>query len=383
MKIKNIISFLMIIGVVAIGSQAVSAQFNRPIPTQNNSQCDKTRLTPIKCGFYEEGYIDGAKDARSNRRSNYRNYRRKYSSQYESFYRDGYENGYKGRNTGTRWNSKQRSAYDRGYNYGVSDVNRRISRLPRRYEGRYDRNYESYYRKGYGDGYAKRTREYNTTIGDYDNPRFPDRGNRPRGTATGTLTWNGRVDNRVQIVLRGDQVETKRIAGRLSGVYKNLSGVLPRNATVSVTTLDGRGEVRVLQQPNRSNRNTAIIEVFDQRRGDDNYNLSITWRSSRVQETYTPGKLTWRGIVDGSVDIKISGDYAEAIDNSGSGLRVIESNFEGYLAGRNDSIRINKKEGRGTVSVIEQPSRQNDYTATIRIFDPKSGDDEYELEITW
>lgn len=384
MRIKNLISFLMIIGVVAIGSQAVSAQFNRPIPRQNDSsQCDRSQLSPIKCGFYEEGYLDGAADARNNLKSNYRKYRGKYSNQYESFYRDGYENGYRGLNSGTRWTMQQRAAYDLGYNYGSNDENRRVSRFPDRYNGRYNRNYQSYYEKGYFDGYDQKSRQYDTTIGGVDNPRFPSSGNRPRGTATGTLTWNGRVDNRVQISLRADEVKTTAIAGRLSGVFHNLNGVLPRNATISVRTLDGRGQVRVLQQPSRANRNTAIVEIYDSKRSDDNYSLEISWVASRVQETYEPGKLTWRGIVDGTVDISISGDFAEAFDKTGSGLRVIESDLEGYLAGRNASVRVNKKEGRGTVSVIEQPSQQNDYTAVIRIFDPKGGDDEYELEVIW
>lgn len=377
----------MIFGVVAFTSQPVSAQFNSN-RINTNPQCDKTKLSPIKCGYYEEGYQDGEADAKSNRDNDYKRYRSKFDSQYDSFYQSGYEEGYRSVRPYSRWSNQQRDAYDVGYRFGEDDRNRRISRLPARYEGRYERFYTEYYQKGYFDGYDNRPKQYDTPIGTNGNPPtlpFPGGGtNNRRGTATGTLTWNGKVDNRVQIILQGDEVKTQIIAGRLSGVYNNLQGVLPRrNATVSVSKLDGRGDVRVLQQPNRSNNFTAIIEVFDLKSSDDNYNLRITWQASQAQETYSPGKLTWRGRVDQTVNIRISGDYVESVDQTGSGLANVRYDLDGYLAVRVGNVRVDKRNGRGTVSVIEQPSRQNDYTAVIQIFDPKGGDDDYEIEVVW
>ncbi len=373
----------MILGVVGFVSQTVSAQFNSTV-RNNFPQCDKARLSPIKCGYFEEGFQDGAEDAKSNRDNDHKRYRSKYENQYESFYRSGYEDGYRSVRPYQNWTNDQKDAYDVGYRYGEDDRNRRISRLPARYEGRYERIYEAFYQKGYYDGYDNRPRQYDTPVGNNPTNPFPNRGNNRRGTATGTLTWNGRVDNRVQIVLQGDDVQTKQLAGRLSNVYHNLQGVLPRrNATVSVIKLDGRGDVRIMQQPNRNNNYTAIIEIYDDKRSDDNYNLQIRWQASNVQESYSPGRLTWRGKVDATVDIIISGDYAEAVDRTGSGLTVLRSDLSGYLAARNGTVRVNKKDGRGTVNVIEQPSIQNDYTAVIRIFDPRGGDDEYEIEVVW
>ncbi len=374
-------------------SQTVSAQFRTVTRANVRPQCDKVRLSPIKCGYFEEGYVDGASDAKSNRDNDYKRYRKKYEKQYESFYRNGYDDGFRSVKPYSRWDNRQRDAYDQGYEYGDDDRDRNISRLPARYEGRYERAYETYYRRGYGDGYDRKAKQYNTPIGGRGTTRtlprtlpFPRRGtNRRRGTATGTLTWNGRVDNRVQVVLRGNDVQTRAAAGRnASGVYHNLQGVLPRRAaTISVRKLDGRGTARVVQQPSRANNYTAIVEIADPKRRSDNYNLQINWQASNVQEAYSSGKLTWRGRVDGTVDIRISGDFVEAADNTGGGLRIIESNLEGYLAGRNGSLRVRKRDGRGTVSIVEQPSKHNDYTAVIRIFDPKGGDDEYKIEVTW
>lgn len=387
MRTKNIISTLLLLGTVVIAARTVPAQFGVTATTTRMPQCVQARLTPIKCGYFEEGYQDGAADARNNRDRDHRRYRSKFEDQYEPFYRDGYNEGYRSVRPFSEWTERQRDAYDLGYDYGEDDRDRRISRLPARYEGRYDRTLEEYYQKGYFDGYDGRAKQYGTPVG--NRPTFPNadrrNGRRRGGTQTGSLTWNGRVDNRVQIVLRGDEVETRQIAGRLSGVYHNLQGVLPRrNAVVSVAKLDGRGTARVVQQPNRANGYTAIVEVFDARRSDDNYNLRISWQASNAQERYSPGRLVWRGRVDSTANIYIAGEDVEAVDQTSSGLTVLQSDLRGYLAARDGiTVRVDKKEGRGSVTIIEQPSRLNDYTAVIRVFDPSGGDDLYEIEVEW
>ncbi len=330
--------------------------------------------------------MDGQNDARSNRSNDYRRYRSKFDSQYDSFYQSGYEEGHWGKTPAGRWTIQQRDAYDKGYEFGEDDRKRRISMLFGRYEGRYDSVDEPYVRFGYFDGYKNSQKQYDQPLSRTGTPASlpnPNRGGNRRGTTTGTATWNGRVDNRVNIILKGNEIKSQSVAGRLTGVYNNLQGVLPRNATIDVRTLDGRGSVRIVQQPNRANDGTAIVQIFDPKRGDDNYNLQITWQGSNVQEAYASGRLTWRGRVDGTVDIKISGDFVEAIDKTGSGLRIIQSNLTGYLAERNGSVRVEKRDGRGSVSVIEQATRQNDYTAVIRIFDPQGGDDEYRFDVIW
>src|SRR5689334_2942273 len=79
---------------------SVSAQYVQPV-----GQCNQTDFTPIQCGYYLEGYQDGANDARNNQDSNYKRYRNKLDgSKYESYYRQGYEAGYSSGPSGPRWN---------------------------------------------------------------------------------------------------------------------------------------------------------------------------------------------------------------------------------------------------------------------------------------
>lgn len=375
---KNLIFAFLFAMIVTGASGLVYAQ-----------QCDRTRLTPIKCGYYEEGYQDGAVDAKNNLGNDFKRYKSKIDNQYESFYRSGYDEGFASVRPYSRWTDSQKNTYDQGYDDGKNDRDRNISRLPARYEGQYDRIYEEYFRNGYLDGYDNRSKQYDTPIGVNNvpgtDPTFPRQTpvNR-RGTATGTAIWMGRVDNRANIVIKGDQINMQLIAGPASTTNASLQGVLPRRvSTLTARAVDGRGTVTVIQQPNRNNDFTGIVQISDPRRGDDNYNVQISWTASAAQEAYSSGRVTWRGRVDGTVGIRVSGDNVESADESGSGMSQVSVDMTGYLASRPGTVRVNKKNGRGSVYVLEQPNAQNDYTAVIRVFDPDRSDDFYEIDIEW
>jgi hypothetical protein len=368
-------------GVVAGQTIIASGQTTTP-------SCDPVQMPPIKCGYYQEGYLDGENDAKANSRNDWKRYKRKVEKQYESYYRSGYDLGFGSVRPFSRWTDDQKNVYDQGYDDGKDDRNRRISRLPARYEGQYDSVYKAYYDRGYYDGFDNRNKQYDTNVTGTRLPgRLPfpggNRGSR-RGTTTGTARWTGRVDNRVNIVIRGDSITSTSVAGPMNTTFANIQGVLPRrNAVLSVRKRDGRGSARVIQQPGRANSYTGIVQIYDPKRGMDNYSLDISWRASNTQEAYSTGRVTWRGRVDQTVNIKIYGDSVESIDMTNSGMRGVTFDIQGYLAARRGNVRVNKRDGRGTVRILEQPTAQNDYTAVIQIFDPRGGDDQYELEIEW
>ncbi|NNF00287.1 MAG: hypothetical protein HKN25_14805 [Pyrinomonadaceae bacterium] len=393
MKIKNLILFTFLFCLVGALAESASAQ----LISNNAVQCSGDYITPIKCGYHAEGYQDGMNDARANRDYDYKRYKRKYEDQYESYYRDGYDRGYRSINPNVRWTGKQRDVYNDGYDDGDKDKDRGISRLPARYEGQYDRSYEEYYRKGYLDGYDRRPKQYDVAVGNArrigtfggNTTTVPIRNrgiNRNRrGTRTGTLTWTGRVDARTNLVIRGSTVRTDAITGRNLGQgTSNWVGVLPRRqATVVARRLDGRGSVIVTQQPTRANNFTTIVSVNDTRRGSDNYRIQVSWQASNTQEAYSQGKVMWRGRVDQTANITISGEDVSSFALSGRALTNVTFDLDGYLARRRGNVSVRKLDGRGTVTILEQPSRQNDYVAVIQVFDPKGNDDFYEIEVTW
>ncbi len=79
----------------------------------------------------------------------------------------------------------------------------------------------------------------------------------------------------------------------------------------------------------------------------------------------------------------ISGSDVHTQDASGTGLSGVNFNITGYLAGRPGSVTARKRNGRGSVTVTQQPMWDNDFTAIVQVFDPSGGADNYEVDINW
>jgi len=374
---KKYILFSFILCIVAFSGISVSAQ------------CDPSYGSQIKCSYYNEGYNDGANDARSNRNSDYRRYRNKYESRYEADFRNGYNAGYDSvRGSGDRWTLSQRSAYDSGYTIGQSD--RRSGGQTRSNESnsaRYDQNIGLYFQQGYFDGFNNRQRQYDVPINGVPPvfPPFPGGGGGGGGGTAGSASWSGRVDDRANVIIRGNQVYAENVSGTgVQTTYQNVNGNLRRASTINVQKREGRGSISVIQQPNRSNNFTGIVQIYDPKSGYGNYRLDITWAGGiNVDEPYQSGSVRWRGRVDQTVNIIIDGSDVQSQDMSGGGLSNVNFNINGYLAHRGGTVSVRKRGGRGSVTVLQQPSRYNDFTAIVQVFDPQGGADNYDVEITW
>jgi len=97
----------------------------------------------------------------------------------------------------------------------------------------------------------------------------------------------------------------------------------------------------------------------------------------------TSGRVRWRGTVDDNVQLLISDDRIEVRTIGGSVYENGTYNFTSPLPRRRVTVSVNKLNGRGEVRVLQQPSRDNDYTAVVEIRDPKGEAREYEIEVSW
>jgi hypothetical protein len=95
------------------------------------------------------------------------------------------------------------------------------------------------------------------------------------------------------------------------------------------------------------------------------------------------GRMTWKGRVDDDVRIRIRGGTAEVETVGGTPYYDSQPNFSNSLPNRRVTVRVNKTRGRGEVFIEQQPSRENDFTAVVRIRDSRGGAAEYEFELTW
>jgi hypothetical protein len=191
---------------------------------------------------------------------------------------DGRGNGGIGNGNGNGNNRRDDGNYGRGrddrndgsYGRGRDDRNDRDNRPDRggRYDPRNDRN------------------DRNDRGGRYDprndrNDRNDRNGGRDDSRAgPGSLSWSGRVDDIVDITIRGGNVSYETRSGaQVDGVRSRLSGgALPRReGGVTIVSGNGRGSVLVVQQPSQSNGYTAIIRINDPRGGAGDYNFEARW----------------------------------------------------------------------------------------------------------
>lgn len=95
----------------------------------------------------------------------------------------------------------------------------------------------------------------------------------------GSMEWRGTVDDVVQIRIRNRNARSRAISGRVySDDNFSFNGRAPRqNANVSVDKRNGRGQVFIVQQPNRRNNFTTIVQIVDKKGGADRYRFTLNW----------------------------------------------------------------------------------------------------------
>ena len=100
-------------------------------------------------------------------------------------------------------------------------------------------------------------------------------------------------------------------------------------------------------------------------------------------DTGRGGRMTWRGRVDDDVRIRIRGGSADVETIGGTPYYDGQPNFENSLPNRRVTVRLTEKRGRGEILIEQQPSRENDFTAVIRIRDTRGGASEYAFTLEW
>jgi hypothetical protein len=94
-----------------------------------------------------------------------------------------------------------------------------------------------------------------------------------------SMQWSGTVDDVVQIRIRNRNARAITMSGR--GYNDDnffFNGRAPRdNTNVSIDKQDGRGKIYIVQQPNRRNNFTTIVEIVDKKGGPDRYRFTLNW----------------------------------------------------------------------------------------------------------
>ena len=126
-----------------------------------------------------------------------------------------------------------------------------------------------------------------------------------------------------------------------------------------------------------------IEELQNELKKSDNSSDNKTENRKPSKTGESLGKLYWQGNVDDEVHLIIRGNIVQAKTISGTEYNDAIFNFTSPLPTENVQVSVNKKDGRGNVKVIQQPSSENNFTAIVQILDKSGGAREYVLEISW
>lgn len=210
--------------------------------------------------------------------------------------------------------------------------------------------------------------------------------------------WSGRVDQEVQLTVSGHTLTASNVGPSEPGSRAtNVLSALPRmDGEVSVSVLDGRGEVDVVQQPTSRNGYTAIVRVRDPQGGSGTYRLNAYWQPAAAGEVGAPfgrgrglGRdngnrvaLMWSGDVDDNLEILLQPSGISYRTLRGAAPRGVQSALN-RMPRTEAELEVNQTEGRGQVTVVQQPTAENGYTARIRVRDPQPGFGHYAFNVTW
>ena len=100
-------------------------------------------------------------------------------------------------------------------------------------------------------------------------------------------------------------------------------------------------------------------------------------------ESVRAQSMEWRGTVDDVIQIKIRNRNARVQQVSGKSTYDDDFSFNGRAPREGGNARVNKRDGRGRVFIVQQPNRRNNFTTIVQIDDSKGGADRYRFNVYW
>ncbi len=212
------------------------------------------------------------------------------------------------------------------------------------------------------------------------------------------LRWEGTVDGKVLLKINRRRVTYDVISGvPVQRQRYDFTDPLPfKNTRVEVRIEEGRGNVRVIEQPHERNDYTAIIEINDSSSGQSNYSIDVSWEKSfsgnsgnnsgnnnSYRRNQEDDYFDWQGRVDGESILYIRGEDVRVDDISGNGISNAKYRSSRPIPSRSMTLSLVETSGRGEITLIEQPDNRNDYTAAVRIRDKQNGSGLYSFALTW
>jgi hypothetical protein len=206
---------------------------------------------------------------------------------------------------------------------------------------------------------------------------------------TESMVWSGRIEGDAVISCQAKTCTSSASAGApIAAEHFKFTRPLPERAVeVTLEEREGRGEIRLVEQPSERNHYTARVSIHDPHGGSSDYSFRLLWSRPTGKEPPPipagPG-LTWSGSVSGHVRVVVRAGAAISQALDGGRVSNTRTDFIQPLPARSDlQLALKTLRGRGRVQILETPSQQNNYQLIFEIDDPGPGADSYEVELDW
>lgn len=211
----------------------------------------------------------------------------------------------------------------------------------------------------------------------------------PRGERIETISWSGRVDEEAVVSCQAKICSSSSTRGApVAAEHFKFSRPLP-SQPIELTLIDqqGRGEIRLVDQPSERNHFTARVAIHDPESGSSDYSFKLQWSRANGKQPpplSTAGRgLLWSGSITGRVRITVRGGAAFSQALEGSRMENALAQVLIPLPVRSIEPVVRILRGRGRAEIVEQPTERNNYQLILEIIDPGPGPDTYEIEADW
>jgi hypothetical protein len=150
--------------------------------------------------------------------------------------------------------------------------------------------------------------------------------------------------------------------------------------------IEGRGFVRIVEQPRAENDFTLAVSIEDRQPGSGFYSLALYWTSDSIErrdDRSRMGQIRWSGRVDDEVVVSCAASACTSAAVSGSPVMHEKAKLSAPLPQAEVPVELETVEARGAVTVVEQPSERNGYTVRVRIRDKDPGSSDYAFNLKW
>ena len=211
-----------------------------------------------------------------------------------------------------------------------------------------------------------------------------------RGNKTDKLAWSGRVDEEA-IISCQDKTCISKVdrGGPVADERFKFTRPLPHgDVAVTLDDHEGRGEIRLVEQPRENNNYTARVSIHDPQSGSGEYSFTLSWKRTAGKEPLPVQEaergMLWSGVVNGRARVTIKGSSSISETIQGAPITGERADFLRPLPSRSDlKPTVKNLSGKGRVEIVEYPTEKNNYRLVFEVGGSETGPSTYTIEVDW